>query len=218
MNTIQGHCMNYLIYKITNKVNGKVYIGAHKTKDINDGYMGSGDLIKAAINKYGVGNFEKIILHNFDNSEDMFAKEASIVNAGFIKSKNTYNVKEGGFGGWQYVHSAYWTTEKRSKSQMGRTVTQETRCKISKLHKGKTVSQETKDKISKSTKGKVFSEETLKKMSEAKKGKPLSKEHKEKMSKAHKSRKKVTCIHCSKTIPVANHKQWHGDNCKQKED
>jgi hypothetical protein len=31
--------MFYTIYKITNNVNGKVYIGKHQTKDINDGYM-----------------------------------------------------------------------------------------------------------------------------------------------------------------------------------
>ncbi len=32
----------YTIYKITNIINGMIYIGKHQTKDVNDGYMGSG--------------------------------------------------------------------------------------------------------------------------------------------------------------------------------
>ena len=44
----------YYIYRITNKINGKTYIGQHKYKKLNDDYMGSGKLIRRAQKKYGI--------------------------------------------------------------------------------------------------------------------------------------------------------------------
>ena len=97
--------MIYTIYKITNKLNGKIYIGKHQTKDLNDGYMGSGKHLKYAINKYGIENFKKEYLFQFDNESDMNAKEAELVTEEFCLREDTYNLCVGGQGGFSYINN-----------------------------------------------------------------------------------------------------------------
>lgn len=97
--------MFYTIYKITNKINGKIYIGKHQTKDLNDGYMGSGKHLRNAIMKHGIENFEKKILFQFDNEIEMNSKEAELVTEEFCLRDDTYNLCPGGKGGWGYLNS-----------------------------------------------------------------------------------------------------------------
>jgi hypothetical protein len=96
--------MFYTIYKITNKLDGKIYIGKHQTRDLNDNYMGSGKLIKRAIEKYGIENFNKEILFQFNNEADMNAKEAELVTEEFVKKETNYNLCHGGNGGFGYIN------------------------------------------------------------------------------------------------------------------
>lgn len=97
--------MFYIIYKITNQLDGKIYIGKHQTKDLNDGYMGSGKMLKRAIEKYGLENFSKEILFQFDNEFDMNIKEAELVTKEFVKENTNYNLCPGGNGGFGYINS-----------------------------------------------------------------------------------------------------------------
>lgn len=90
----------YTIYKLTNLVNGKYYIGMHQTSNLNDSYITSGKLIKAAIKKYGIENFKREILHVFDNEHDMKLKEKELV----VVNESTYNLCDGGNGGFGYIN------------------------------------------------------------------------------------------------------------------
>lgn len=96
--------MKYLIYKITNKINGKFYIGCHVTENINDNYLGSGIAIKRAIKKYGKQNFAKEILFTFDNMTDMHEKEKILIKEN-IGNVNCYNLTEGGRGSFYHINS-----------------------------------------------------------------------------------------------------------------
>lgn len=103
--------MNYYLYQITNKVNQKIYVGVHKTQSLDDGYMGSGKVLKRAIEKHGLENFEKAILETFDSAEAMFAREKEVVDETFLARADVYNLRRGGSGGFDYINSNRTTEE-----------------------------------------------------------------------------------------------------------
>ena len=97
--------MHYYLYEIRNNLNGKIYVGVHKTANLDDGYMGSGKVIKSAIERHGIDNFTKVILETFDTSEAMYAREAEIVTDEFLARDDVYNLRRGGFGGFEYINA-----------------------------------------------------------------------------------------------------------------
>ena len=54
--------MNHYVYEITNLANGMKYIGKRtcKCEIENDRYMGSSDILRRAIKKYGINNFKRL--------------------------------------------------------------------------------------------------------------------------------------------------------------
>jgi group I intron endonuclease len=93
-----------IIYKITNLLNGKIYVGKDAyDRNITD-YSGSGVLIRKAINKYGIECFTKEVLENV--SEDNW-KECEIFWIKELKTQDPkigYNIAEGGSGGNTWGH------------------------------------------------------------------------------------------------------------------
>jgi GIY-YIG catalytic domain len=96
--------MFYYLYEVKNNLNGKIYVGVHKTRDLNDGYMGSGKIIRSAIAKHGIANFSKVILETFDNAKSMYAREKEVVTEEFLSRKDVYNIRRGGHGGFDYIN------------------------------------------------------------------------------------------------------------------
>ena len=82
-----------IVYQTTNKINGNIYVGVHT--GARRTYLGSGDNLKRAIDKYGKENFTRKTLFE-GTSEEVLEKEKEIVNAEFIARRDTYNICLGG--------------------------------------------------------------------------------------------------------------------------
>lgn len=186
----------YYVYRTTNLVNGKTYIGQHKFDlNKNDNYLGSGVLISKAIKKYGKENFSRELIEVVTSKFEVNVLEKYYIAKERKLGKAEYNIADGGEGatGCQ----SYWRGKKLSK---------EHRKKLSNSHmgqkawnKGVLQTEEAKRKISEANKGKTpwikgkhHSEETCKKLSEINKG--------EKSSCYGKSRSENTKRKISKTL------------------
>jgi group I intron endonuclease len=175
-----------IVYKTTNLMNGKIYVGQDSKNDKN--YLGSGDLIKRAIKKYGKLNFKKetlVICHNqteLNEAERFWIKELKTVEFG-------YNIALGGTNGTMLNRKHTENTRQLIRdSREGIVFSDKHKENLRLAHIGKTASNETKEKMSKKQKliiRKPMSEETKEKIRNSKKGVKASNETKEKMSKSH---------------------------------
>ena len=217
--------MFYYLYKITNLINNKVYIGIHRTKNLNDGYMGSGKLLNAAFLKYGKENFKKEILETFDNETDMVNREIEIVTEDFIKSGISYNIMPGG---------RFGSEEKNGLTFKGRKHSQETRNKM-KVSNLRVINDITREKLRQNNwarrdpvRQREHAIKAGKAAAAARKNHPLSEDIKKGISEKLKAyykenvsqnkglrRKKIQCPHCCKEGARNTMIRWHFNNCKK---
>lgn len=173
----------HFVYKTTNLINGRYYHGKHSTSKLEDGYLGSGFILKSAIEKYGKENFKREILALFESEEAAFEYEKQLVNPADPMS---YNLVSGGYGfevGHQrsddVVAKAAAAT---SLANRNRVWADASRQKLSKSHSGKTLSEEHKKKIGNANKDTPLSEEHKKKIGNANRGKKRSEEARKRLS------------------------------------
>ena len=87
------------IYKITNTVTGKIYVGKRQKSYFDKYYWGSGTYIKNSIAKYGIENFSREIIEWCTTVNELLAKEQFWISE--LDAKNPaigYNLADGGIG------------------------------------------------------------------------------------------------------------------------
>jgi len=215
------------VYKTTNLVNSKIYVGQSILDSKN--YLGSGKLILSAIKKYGIQNFKKEILEYCISKEQLNEREIFwISELGSSNLSIGYNISKGGTGG---------------PNMLGKKLTKEQRNKISVANKGRVFSKEHIRNLSvshiNSTKNRKpgtykHSEETKQKLSRhfieradrigrkpipeklPRKIRVFSIEERQIISDKIKNLQKLECPHCSVIMKIPNVYQYHFDRCKKK--
>ena len=144
--------MTGIIYKTTNLVNGKIYIGkARQKRTLDARYLGSGILLKKALAKYGKENFKREVIDSFKTTIEEAEKEKHWISY-YRKTDNIlYNIAEGGQGGGFIKSKAI--KRKISESLKGRKRPAAFCELMSKIRTGSTLTQEHKNNISKALKG-----------------------------------------------------------------
>ena len=152
------------IYRTTNLINGKIYIGQKRSLEFNPNYKGSGKILREAINKYGWDNFRVELLIPCFSREELNAEEEFLIE--WFGSRDRlvgYNICKGGEcgpGGPRF---------------QGHKHTDESKAKMSQARLGKKFSDTHKANLSKSISlartGTSLSEDAKAKLSERNSGK-----------------------------------------------
>jgi hypothetical protein len=110
----------HYIYKTTNLVNNKFYIGMHSTSNLDDGYIGSGKILWYSIKKYGRENFKMEILEFLPDRSSLKLRESELVNESLLQDPLCMNLQIGGGGGFSNEEHQMKCSLNGGKSMKGR--------------------------------------------------------------------------------------------------
>lgn len=215
----------YTIYRATNLVNGKVYIGFTE----NWPYRVSGHNYDRqygeiehkpfyrAIQKYGWDNFVwESIYQSKDENHTLKVMEPYFINeyrswVGF-EDCNGYNVTKGGEGASGYKRTQQLIESHRQKMKGRKQSPEHVEKRMKKLREGSHVSW---------SRGKTKDTDPIlakigQKVREKLTGVPKSESHKMAMRNRPQDTTRLTCPYCGKEGDYKNMKRWHMDNCKVK--
>ena len=194
--------MLYSIYKITNKINSKAYIGFTEDIDrrwkqhVRDSKSNQSRAIYRAIRKHGIESFSFEVLYQSKERKHTL----TIMEPYFIKLyrgySEGYNMNEGGSN--NNTDKLRRASSERMKANNPMKVLRTNNGSFKKGHKP-VITEERNDKISKSKLGK----------NNPNYGKPKT---------SDRLNKYIECPHCNKKTNLGNAKRWHFDNCKYKRD
>jgi hypothetical protein len=231
-----------VVYITRNLINGKKYIGFDSKNDPT--YLGSGKILKKAIEKYGRCNFIKTIVMEFNNSEDALKYEKElIIEKNAVESDDFYNIHIGGRGGWGHIDvkgknnpmfgvnlkdqmiKKYGDHEaeirysdlllKKSKSMMGKNSGPMSEDSKKSISEGKLKFYLNISENKRNELGNIMSI-ALKSANIRRTDKYKDKMRKSILEISSKIHKKSKCVHCGMETNISNITRWHNDNCKIK--
>lgn len=205
------------IYLTTNLINGKIYVGQHKTPQplLTNQYYGSGLLLSRSIKKHGKVNFEKrVLLICEDNWSDYYEKELIKLYKSTLRNVG-YNITLGGGGGdtisnhpnrveilkkisatQKIVQNRPETKEKNRLSNSKVIHTEEWNRKMALSHVGKKLTQAQREYISSQTKKAMADPDIKRRWNDSN---PIE-----------------SCMHCGKKMRKISLARWHNGNCRFK--
>lgn len=148
----------HFIYKTTCLITGREYFGMHSTDDMDDGYLGSGKILRYSVKKYGKENHIREVFELLPDRKSLCLREAQIIDERRLTDISCMNLRLGGEGG--PIRKGYKNSEEMKKkisaSLMGHSSSDKVReqCKTIGLQsRNRKASEETRKKISEALKG-----------------------------------------------------------------